>query len=238
MSDAVAVANSAISAGGAIANAIGGAKLGKKMRKFAREEAAKQRDWQKEMSGSAYQRSMADMKAAGLNPMLVMGGPGASTPSGAKADGPNLMNIAKDSVNSAIQGTKLGREGVMQTETIANMRRTGTLIESQTAKSNADAAKVGADTLLADLAVPGAELDAKKNQVVLDAASSGRKEAEKWYGPAAAGAKAAAQNGLRKMNSWRQQRAIKNIKRKKQKDYDETRRLFTHPRSDDRYPKR
>lgn len=49
---------------------------------FSASEAQKQRDWETEMSNTAYQRQVADMRAAGINPAMAMGGSGASTPSG------------------------------------------------------------------------------------------------------------------------------------------------------------
>ena len=78
-------------------------------RKFARVEAQKQRDWAERLSSTAYQRSMADMRAGGLNPILAYKTGGAGTPSGATAQGPSHSGL-EGVGSSALAGAKLMAE--------------------------------------------------------------------------------------------------------------------------------
>lgn len=57
-----------------------------KANQFAHDEAALNRQWQEQMSNTAYQREVKDLEAAGLNKILAYSnGGGASTPSGSVA---------------------------------------------------------------------------------------------------------------------------------------------------------
>lgn len=58
--------------------------------KKAKDAAGDQQVFQQRMSDTAHQREMADMRKAGLNPILSAGGQGASSPAGAMAVVPNI----------------------------------------------------------------------------------------------------------------------------------------------------
>lgn len=67
---------------------------------FNAREAQKNRDFQREMSNTAYQRAMEDMMKAGLNPILAGSLGGASTPSGSAASA-NFTGAGATSSSSA-----------------------------------------------------------------------------------------------------------------------------------------
>jgi len=88
----------------------------------ARREARTNRDFQREMSNSAYQRAVKDLKLAGLNPILAAKTGGATTPSGSTAQIPNPPSMK--GITASAMNVKQMSEGVrgqeMQNQQMAN----------------------------------------------------------------------------------------------------------------------
>lgn len=122
-------------------------------REFQARQAEQQMDFQERMSSSAYTRASADMKRAGLNPMLAYSQGGASSPAGASGSGSMapVSDVLGKGISSAIEARRLAKE----------LKAT----DSQTDLNNAIAKTQAAQTELNKASAKTAEL----NQRVLKA---------------------------------------------------------------------
>lgn len=85
---------------------------------FNSAEAVKNREWQQYMSNTAHQREIADLKAAGLNPVLsATGGNGAPVTSGATAQGVSSAGAKGDTDMSATGAVMSWMANLLQAQT-------------------------------------------------------------------------------------------------------------------------
>lgn len=126
----------------------------------------RQMGFQEQMSNTAHQREVIDLREAGLNPILSAKYGGASTPSGAGFD-------VGDLAHSAMQVAK------MEAET-QNLRKQNEAIESQTALNkqlekvaqadvgvrHATAKQIGANTAVTQTTLPGLQIEQDIDQTM------------------------------------------------------------------------
>jgi ribosomal protein L20 len=123
--------------GGAI-DLVGGKSTAKQMQSRAQD----QMNFQERMSNTAYQRAMADMKKAGINPIMVSKLGGASTPTGAMAGTPDMSQIG----SRAMQRLATARQMQLTDSQINNVKADTFSKEANSAKILAQIKNINADT--------------------------------------------------------------------------------------------
>ena len=108
---------------------------------FNASEAQKARDYETEMSNSAYQRQKADLISAGYNPLLAINSGGASTPSAPSAS----SGIGSTSSGSATEGRSLFGDILSLFSVVGNVVKLGSEISS--IKANTAASLSHADLM-------------------------------------------------------------------------------------------
>lgn len=150
--------------------------------RLSREQMA----FQERMSSTAYQRSVQDMRLAGLNPLYWLKG-GATTPGGSL---PHTENIAQ-----GVRGTTgKALEARINAATVKNLEVQNAQILSQTAYNVASAREVNARTATINAALAGKELKGLPAKILRDilfgevqakvtSARSADRPGDKFFGP-------------------------------------------------------
>lgn len=144
--------------GAAVFSGLAGLLGGERRNQASAAEARRNREFQERMSSSSHQREVADLRAAGLNPILsATGGSGASSPGGSMAQ---FQDVVTPAISTALTVRRFRQE-------LKNLQKQEWLTDAQTfnvAQSTAESIQrednYRRQGRLLDFSMPGAAIEA------------------------------------------------------------------------------
>jgi hypothetical protein len=135
---------------------------------FNSNEAVKNRAYQTDMSNTSYQRSMDDMRKAGLNPMLAYSQGGASTPGGSSASGVAAQTQPMDpgeairsGITSSLEVKRLKKDVEQADSQVKLNAAAEKTAQTQQKLNQSSARKVDADAKLSEATLPAVQQDTR-----------------------------------------------------------------------------
>lgn len=136
---------------GGVAGALGSVTGGVLANSASAASVSQQENFQAQMADTTYQRTVADMEAAGLNPMLAYGNSLDATPGGASY---TAQNVASGAVNSGVSAASVNAD-VSNTESQTDLNQAQlSKVAADTKASNASAAQANANAAATLASIP------------------------------------------------------------------------------------